>query len=117
MQPIPRTEAPKWVLSVLNNLYEIERKLRLHGDPANVQRNVDRIKTEFAGEGIFYEDPMGQAFKETRTDLEAQIAGRGTNDLVVVEVIKPIVRHGDVSFSTVVQKGIVVVKSKAEMET
>jgi hypothetical protein len=116
MQPSYRNEDHKRVLNILNNLYEIERKLRVHGDPANFQRNLDRIKEEFAEEKVFYEDPMGQAFKETRTDLEAQIAGSGTDDLVVVEVIKPIVRSGDRDFSRVVQKGIVIVKSRVEKE-
>ena len=49
---------------------------------------------------------------ETRTDLEASITGEGTENLYVVEVIKPIVRIGDKSFSRVVQKGIVIVQSK-----
>jgi hypothetical protein len=46
---------------------------------------------------------MGQAFNETRTDLEASIAGAGAEDLVVVEVIKPIVRIGEPALSRVVQ--------------
>ena len=117
MHPTHKMELPKWLLSALNNLYEIERKLCVHGDPANVQRNVDRIKESFESEKVFYEDPLGQSFKETRTDLEASITGRGTDDLVVIEVIKPIVRFGERAFSRVVQKGIVIVKSRAETET
>ena len=54
---------------------------------------------------------MGQSFSETRTDLEATITGEGTDNLKVVEVIKPIIRVGDKSFSRVVQKGIVIVQS------
>ena len=56
---------------------------------------------------------MGETFNETRTDLEASITGSGTENLHVVEVIKPIVRVGDKNFSRVVQKGIVVVESKS----
>ena len=104
-------EIPKFASNTLNHLYDIERKLKLHGDPASIQRNVDRIKASFEDEKLFYEDPMGQAFSETRTDIEATISGESTENLVVVEVIKPILRAGDQSFSRVVQKGIVVVKS------
>lgn len=105
-------EIPKWTLITLNNLYEVEKKLVLHGDAGNAARNVEKIKDVFAELGVFYEDPMGEEFKETRTDLDATISGSGTENLVVVEVIKPIIRAGEATFSKVVQKGIVVVESK-----
>ncbi len=101
---------------VLNNLCDIERKLLIHGDPGNARRNVDRIKETFEAANIFYEDPMGESFTETRTDLEASITGVDTENLRVVEVIKPIVRCGDKNYSRVIQKGIVVVESKTEGE-
>lgn len=103
---------PKFVLQILNNLYDVERKLALHGDAAGVQRNIERIKDTLADEKLFYEDPMGQSFSETRTDIEASIAGESTEDLRVTEVIKPIIRYGDPEYSRVVQKGIVVVRSR-----
>src|ERR1043166_9097847 len=97
-----RIPIPKAILTVLNQLYELEQKLKKQGDPANLARNVGRMKDAFAEEGLpsgdqlrirlVYEDPMGQTFKETRTDLEATISGPGTDNLVVVEVIKPIIR-------------------------
>jgi hypothetical protein len=114
MSHIPAMEVPKQFLTMLNNLYEIERKLALHGDPGNAMRNVERIKDALKEQGIFYEDPMGQPFKETRTDLDATISGTGTENLVVSEVIKPIVRAGLRELSRVVQKGIVVVESKQQ---
>lgn len=108
----PTEVVPKWVLNVLNNLSDIERKINLNGDSANIKRNVERIKEIFEDEKIFFENPLGEKFAETRTDLEASITGEGTENLYVVEVIKPIVRIGDKSFSRVVQKGIVIVQSK-----
>ncbi|MBQ5948287.1 hypothetical protein [Massilia sp. ST3] len=103
---------PKYLLQTLNQVYDMERKLTLHGDSANVLRNVERIKDAFAGMDLFYEDPMGQPFSETRTDLEASIAGTGADDLVVTEVIKPVIRQGKQAYSVVVQRGIVVVKTR-----
>jgi hypothetical protein len=106
-------EVPKLALTVLNNLFEIESKLALHGDSANVGRNAERIRDAFEREGhLFYENPMGQPFNETRTDLDASISGTGTDDLVVVEVIKPVIRAGSKEFSKVVQRGIVVVEAR-----
>jgi len=110
----PAIDVQKWALTLLNNLYEIERKLSVHGDPGNAGRNIEKIKDAMMGEGLFYEDPLGQPFKETRTDLEATISGNNTDDLVVVEVIKPIIRAGQAQFSRVVQKGIVLVQAKVE---
>lgn len=114
MSQPPIIEVPKWVLSTLNHLFDIERKIALHGDGASISRNVERIKESFADEGLFYENPMGQSFNETRTDLDASISGEGTEDLVVIEVVKPVIRWGRTEFSRVIQKGIVVVKSKTE---
>lgn len=106
-------EVPKFLLLTLSQLYDMERKLAQHGDTAGLGRNIQRLKEAFAAERLFYEDPMGQAFSETRTDLEASIAGEGTNDLVVSEVIKPVIRFGDAAYSKVVQKGIVVVQARS----
>src|SRR5260370_24884513 len=100
-----RIQMPKRILSVLNQLYDLEQKLKKLGDPANFSRNVGKMKDAFAEEGfppgdasggqsricLAYEDVTGQPFKETRTDLEATISGSGTDRLAVVEVIKPII--------------------------
>jgi hypothetical protein len=122
-----RTQIPKCILTVLNQPYELEQKLKKHGDPANLTRNVGRMKDAFAEDGLqdagagqrrirlLYEDPMGHPFKETRTDLEVTISGSGTENLVVVEVVKPIIRaivSDGVSY--VVQKGVVIVESRKE---
>ena len=114
MVQMPSLATSKWVLSFMNNLFEAEKKLRLHGDPGNVMRNVNKMNDFFKESGLAYEDPSGQSFKETRTDLEATISGTGTDNLVVVEVIKPIIR-GDVGgFQRIIQKGIVVVQAATD---
>jgi len=112
MSNINQLAPPKWACALLNHLYEVEKKLIAFGDVGNAMRNVDKMKGVFEEMGLFYEDPMGQAFKETRTDLEATISGTGTDNLTVVEVIKPVLRQGTRDFSRVTQKGIVIVESK-----
>jgi len=116
---------PKQLLAAMNQLYELEKKVEKHGGPGNFERNIGKMKDAFehfnepAG-GFKYEDPMGQRFTETRTDLEATITGEDDQDLVVVEVIKPIIRFVSRdslgSYSKVVQKGIVLVESRKEGE-
>jgi|LSQX01.1.fsa_nt_gb hypothetical protein len=125
-------QIPKSLLTVLNQLYEVEQKLKRHDDTAGLGRNVIKMKDALGEEGyasrdasgrglcirLAYEDPMGQPFKETRTDLDATIAGVGTEDLVVVDVIKPIIRamwkSSAEEHSVIVQKGIVIVESRKE---
>jgi len=127
-----RLHIPKSILTAVNQLYELEQKLNRHGDPNNLLRNVTKMRDAFAEEGLpmgdvggalvriglTYEDPMGQSFKETRTDLDATISGSGTEDLVVVEVVKPIIRavlrDSVGEFTRVVQKGVVIVESRKE---
>lgn len=113
MQPMA-TDVPKWMLQVLNNVCEIERKIGSNAELASLRRNLDRIKDAFESTKLFYQDPMGEVFDETRSDVEASISGTGTENLVVVEVIKPIIRLGDAAFSRVVQRGIVIVQTNSD---
>lgn len=109
---ITQPETPKWACTLLNHLYELEKKVSAAGDTSNALRNIAKMKDTFEEMGLFYEDPLGQTFKETRTDLEATISGSSTENLIVVEVIKPIIRQGSRQYSRVAQKGIVIVESK-----
>ncbi|MDR4510051.1 MAG: hypothetical protein MRJ65_17755 [Candidatus Brocadiaceae bacterium] len=118
----PKIRVPKSILFTLNQIYEMDQKLKKNGDPSNLLYNFEKIKNTFMHYdhtiGFAYEDPSGLPFKETRTDIEATISGSLTDDLVVVEVIKPIIRaflRNEFGETTnVVQKGIVVVKSRKE---
>ena len=134
-----RIQIPKSLLIVLNQLYQVEQKLKKGDDSAGISRNLAagisrnlaKMKDALAEEGfpivdagggqipitLTYEDPMGQSYNDTRTDLEATISGVGTENLVVVEVIKPIIRAtwkdgADVT-SKIVQQGIVIVKASS----
>ena len=112
----PQTQ--KIIISAVNQIFEIERKLKQKGDPSNINRNIGKLRDIFSEAGYIYENPLGQPCDETRTDLDATISGSDINNLVVVEVIKPIIRfvvcdnHG--KFSTIIQKGIVVVEARKE---
>ncbi|MBF0228771.1 MAG: hypothetical protein HQK63_04155 [Desulfamplus sp.] len=120
---VTQPAVPKIFLNILNHLYEIERKVAATEELKKISRNIERIKDSFRNDiptqfqdsdiELYYEDPMGQVYDETRNDLEATIAGESTENLVVVDVIKPIIRLGNKrnKISYVVQKGIVIVES------
>lgn len=108
---------PKYIFVLANNLFEIEKKIALNGDPGNFSRNIAKMKDALEENGVTYENPEGEPFNETRTDLDASISGTGTENLFVVDVIKPIIRAGVSGISTVIQKGIVVVESRDKGES
>jgi hypothetical protein len=125
-----RIQIPKSILTVLNQLYEVEQKLKKSDSATSIGRNLAKMKDALGEEGLpgqdadggqtritlAYEDPMGQPYKETRTDVEATVSGDRTENLVVVEVIKPIIRafwkDGQRENSRIVQQGVVIVASR-----
>ena len=104
----------KDLLLIINQLFEMENKVNKLTENNSLQRNIDKIKNQLTEMGLTFENPIGQKFDETRTDCEASIAGEGTENLEIVEVLKPIVRLSQDGISAIAQKGIVIVKSKAE---
>jgi hypothetical protein len=103
-------------------VFEIEQKLEVIKEPNSIKkRNISRIKDIFENIhatpsepncGLSYHNPIGEKYDETRTDLEANIAGESTKDLVIKEVNKPIIRFRAPGIDRIVRKGVVVVGSK-----
>ncbi|MFZ1666662.1 MAG: hypothetical protein WAU08_14745 [Flavobacteriales bacterium] len=108
----------KPLLSALSQLYELDRKVQKRGEYESLGRNVDKMKASFEEMGYRIEDPLGQSFNETRVDMEASIAGSSTEDLVVTEVIKPIIRYvmrdSNGEYTKVIQRGVVVVETRSK---
>jgi hypothetical protein len=113
---------------LINQIFEIENKVREIRETNSIQRNIDRLKTFFEsefskdGSGFVYHSPKGENYDETRIDCEANISGSSTENLEIVDVIKPIIIYKYKSFDPItskevikpfiVQKAIVIVKSK-----
>jgi len=107
----------KKYIEILDQVFEIEKKIDSISEPNSIGRNVNRLKEYFEylmpDGGLIYQNPIGEKFNETRTDLEASIAGNSAENLVVTEVIKPIIRlRTNTGVTTIVRKGVVVVESK-----
>jgi len=109
-------------LDIINQIFEIEKKAAALQESNTIHRNVNRLKEimahdiitggDQANSGLTYHNPIGEDYSITRTDCEASIAGESTENLYIAEVIKPIIRLNSGSISIIVQKAIVVVKSK-----
>lgn len=109
---------PKHFPFVLNQLFEIENKLRDIKDSNSIQRNIDRIKNYFEsealgdGQGLVYHNPIGEPYKVTRADCEATISGNENEDLEIIEVLRPIIYFKYGNTQMIYQKAVVIVQSK-----
>ena len=106
---------------LLDQLFEIERKLDKVQEENSISRNLNRMKDIFetllssssgVDVGFTYHNPIGEQYNETRLDLEASIAGSSTENLIVTEVIKPMIRYKSGGSTLIARKGVVVVESE-----
>ncbi len=115
---------PKLYLDLVNQIFEIEKKAAQIQESNSIQRNLNKLKEilendlggQAGGEpqGFIYYNPLGEDYNETRTDCEASIAGTRTDNLEIIEVIKPIIRYRKGGMNIIVQKAVVVVESKTK---
>jgi len=119
---------PKEYQFLLNQIFELEKKINDIHETNSLQRNIERLKsffeTEFLkdGSGLVYHNPKGEKWDESRIDCEANITGSDINNLEIIDVIRPIIIYKYKSIDPltsqeiikpfIVQKGIVIVKSK-----
>ncbi len=99
-------------LYILNQIFEIEQKTSKINEKNSIDRNIQRLKNYFENIGIVYYNPVGEKYSETRTDCEASIAGESTDNLIITEVIKPIIRLNQDGLTHIIQKAVVVVETK-----
>jgi hypothetical protein len=105
---------------ILNQIFEIENKLSKINITHTINRNIEKLKyfyeNDFDEEISFViENPIGQSYDVTRTDIEANIVGDSVDNLVIIDVIKPIIRIKIKKITQVVQKGIVIVQEKTQL--
>jgi dihydroxyacetone kinase-like predicted kinase len=99
-------------IRIINQLFELEKKLSGKEELVSLQRHVDRIKNTFEEIGLQVLNPQGESYNETRTDCTASISGTSISNLFIVNVIKPIVYEQQKGSRQLLQKGVVVVESK-----
>lgn len=101
------------VIFILNQIFEIECKTEKLTAVNSIDRNLRKLKDVFSTEfSLTIENPIGEAYSETRTDVEASISGDSMDNLFIVDVIKPIIRLKQGNHNQIIQKAIVIVESK-----
>lgn len=117
----PNYKKYKPYFELLDQLFEVERKLQNIKEPNSISRNLNRMKEIFentlidsssSNEGFTFHNPLGESYNETRIDLEASIAGNSSENLIIKEVIKPIIRYKVGGNTFIARKGLVVVEAK-----
>lgn len=99
----------KQIINIVNQIFEMEKKL-VANNATNLQRNLERVKTELGEMGYAYHSPLNEKWDETRTDCEANISGTLKSKMLITEVIKPVVFYAENGAKKIVQKAVVVVE-------
>lgn len=102
---------------ILNQIFEIENKLSKLDISHTISRNIDKLKSFYKDSfddniSFIIENPKGQDYNETRTDVEASIVGDSVDNLVIIDIIKPIIRLKQGHTNQIIQQGIVIVQDK-----
>jgi molecular chaperone GrpE (heat shock protein) len=92
-----------------NLVFEIEKKVLAKEAHTALQRIQDKMKRVLEEAGVYIYDPTGEKYNETRTDVEASISGSSTSELVITDVIKPILYTANDGRKQLIQQGVVIV--------
>jgi len=95
-----------WI-KMANLVFELEKKAAQAAPAPGVQRTVTRMQQVLEESGLLILNPLGEAFTETRTDVEATLVGALHDKLRITEVLKPIVYINQEGKNTLVQRGVV----------
>lgn len=98
---------PQLWLKMANLVFELEKKLPQAGQPQGVQRTIARMGQVLEEAGLLILNPTGEAYSETRTDVEATIVGSAHSKLVITEVLKPVIYQKLDGKNVLVQRGVV----------
>jgi hypothetical protein len=101
----------KTSVQILNQIFEIQQKAETQNFAEAIERNLRRILSLLADDGLELHNPMGEKYTNTRTDVEANIVGKEAKNMFITEVIKPII-YTTQGERQLLQKGVVMVQAK-----
>jgi len=98
-------------VQVINQLFEMQARLKEAGTAQSFERNFTRLFGIFEGDGYLVQDPTGEAYQETRTDCEVSISGRIGSKMKITRTIKPIIYLQKDGAVQLLQKGVVIAEN------
>ena len=99
---------------IINQLHTLANKLKSKDSYDAIDRNYTRILASLESMGYHVKNPLGESYDDTRLDCEASITGDGVDNLVIIEVIKPIVYKEIDGAKTLLQRAVVIVSDSKE---
>ena len=102
------------LVSLVNQVFEIEQKIAAKNELADVSRNIDRIKNHLDELGYQYHNPINEKYMDTRTDCVASIVGDLVDsNMFISKVIKPVIYFkNEQAPLAIVQKAVVIVEHR-----
>jgi hypothetical protein len=100
------------MIQILNQLFDMQAKLTQLNMAEPFSRNMARLIHICQESGYTMHDPLGEKYADSRTDCEANIIGKLSSNMIVSQVVKPIVYQTLNNEKSIVQKGIVMIESK-----
>jgi hypothetical protein len=99
------------LLQIINQVFEMQARVKETGKTINLERNFNRLFTLFEEDGFIIQDPTGEAYSETRTDCEASISGRMGSKMKITRTIKPIIYQQKDGNLQLLQKAVVIAEN------
>lgn len=109
---LPKFYTMDALIAVMNQVFEISKKLEEDNLSSRFERNFNKLNNIFEEEGFICNNPLGEKYTDARTDCTASIAGAEGRDMVITQVIKPVIYQRKEGALSLVQKGIVIVERK-----
>ncbi|MDU1889995.1 MAG: hypothetical protein E6767_04835 [Dysgonomonas sp.] len=102
----------KNTIALINQIEEIQQRLKADNLFESYERNFNRLFNIIEEEGYTCKNPLGEKYNDSRTDCEANIVGKEGKNMVITQVIKPIIYKQEGNETVLVQKGIVIIEKK-----
>ena len=98
------------IIQIINQLSEIKQKIVAENLEKKFERNFNRIFSTLEDDGFIIQYPLSEKYNETRTDCEASIVGETSENMVITQVIKPLIYKKNNDEVSLIQKAVVIVE-------
>ena len=100
------------IIQIINQLSEIKQKIVAENLEKKFERNFNRIFSTLEDDGFIIQYPLGEKYNETRTDCEASIVGEASENMLITQVLKPLIYKKSNDEISLIQKAIVIVEKQ-----
>jgi hypothetical protein len=94
---------------IINQIFALDIKMKKDNNDS-ASRYLERIYHEFESMGFQILNPLGQAYRNEMTDVEANVLGDLNRKSKITKVLKPVIYQIENNETKLLQKGIVIVE-------